>query len=59
MESLNSKKGLALVGVVVGLLIAVLAATGNPGNMAICAACFIRDMAGSVPKSLVLSRVHF
>lgn len=48
MESLNSKKGLALVGVVVGLLIAVLAATGNPGNMAICAACFIRDMAGSL-----------
>lgn len=48
MERLNSKMGLAIVGLVVGALIAVLAATGNPGNMAICAACFIRDMAGAL-----------
>ena len=48
MEFLNSKKGLAIVGVVVGALIAVLAFFGNPGNMAICAACFIRDIAGAL-----------
>lgn len=48
MEFLNSKKGLIIVGVVVGALIACLAAFGNPANMAICAACFIRDIAGSL-----------
>lgn len=48
MEFLNSKKGLVVVGLVVGALIAVLAASGNPANMAICAACFIRDVAGSL-----------
>ncbi|ANE21905.1 membrane protein [Denitrobacterium detoxificans] len=48
MEFLNSKKGLAVVGVLVGALIATLAFFGNPSNMAVCAACFIRDMAGSL-----------
>lgn len=48
MEFLNSKKGLAIVGVVVGACLAVLAYFGNPANMAMCAACFIRDMAGSL-----------
>ena len=48
MEFLNKKSGLIIVGLIVGALIAVLAATGNPANMAICAACFIRDMAGSL-----------
>ena len=48
MELLNTKKGLAIVGVCVGALIAVLALAGNPPNMAICAACFIRDTAGSL-----------
>ena len=48
MELLNSKKGLAIVGVGVGILIALLAIFGNPPNMAICAACFIRDTAGAL-----------
>ena len=48
MQFLNSKKGLAIVGIVVGLLIASLAFFGNPANMAICAACFIRDIAGAL-----------
>lgn len=48
MEFLNSKKGLIIVGVVVGALIALLAFFGNPANMAICAACFIRDVAGAL-----------
>ena len=37
-----------MIGLILGGLAAVLAATGNPGNMAICAACFIRDIAGSL-----------
>lgn len=48
MEFLNTKKGLVVAGLIIGALTAVLAATGNPGNMAICAACFIRDIAGSL-----------
>ena len=48
MEFLNSKKGLAIVGVCIGVLVVLLAAFGNPSNMAICAACFIRDTAGAL-----------
>ncbi len=48
MDILNSKKGLLFMGILTGLVIIVLAATGNPKNMAICAACFIRDMAGAM-----------
>ncbi len=48
MDFLNSKKGLIVVGVVVGALVAALAYFGNPANMALCAACFLRDVAGSL-----------
>jgi YedE family putative selenium metabolism protein len=48
MNLLNSKKKLALAGVVCGLVAAMLAYYGNPANMAICVACFIRDTAGSL-----------
>ncbi len=48
MEILNSKKGLFLMGILTGLVIIMLAIAGNPKNMAICAACFIRDMAGAM-----------
>lgn len=48
LDFLNSKKGLALVGVLVGLGMTLLAFSGNPANMAMCAACFIRDVAGSM-----------
>ena len=44
----DSKKKLALAGVVCGLVAAVLAYFGNPANMAICIACFIRDTAGAL-----------
>ncbi|MBT9776718.1 YedE-related selenium metabolism membrane protein [Clostridium sp. MCC353] len=44
----NTKKGLALSGVLLGLTAVVLAASGNPKNMAICIACFIRDTAGAM-----------
>ena len=39
---------LALSGVVIGLLVMLLALSGNPANMAICVACFIRDAAGAL-----------
>lgn len=37
---------LAVSGAVIGLLVMLLAIYGNPANMAICVACFIRDTAG-------------
>lgn len=39
---------LALSGVVIGLLVMLLGMSGNPANMAICVACFIRDAAGAL-----------
>lgn len=39
---------LALSGVVIGLLVMLLTMSGNPANMAICVACFIRDAAGAL-----------
>ena len=47
MNLSDSKKKLALAGVVCGIVAACLAALGNPANMAFCIACFIRDTAGA------------
>ena len=47
MDFLNKKAGLLAVGLICGAGMALLAAFGNPGNMAFCAACFIRDIAGA------------
>ena len=48
MDFFNKKSGLLACGLLFGVLAAVLAATGNPANMAFCIACFIRDIAGAV-----------
>lgn len=48
MNLSDSKKKLALAGVLCGLVAACLAYFGNPANMAFCIACFIRDMAGAL-----------
>ena len=48
MNLSDSKKKLALAGVVCGLIAACLAYFGNPANMAFCIACFIRDTAGAL-----------
>lgn len=48
MNLTDSKKKLALAGVVCGLVAACLAYFGNPANMAFCIACFIRDTAGAL-----------
>lgn len=45
---MNSKRMLLVWGLLAGAVAAALAYFGNPGNMAICIACFIRDIAGSL-----------
>jgi uncharacterized protein len=40
--------GLVGVGLVIGILAALLQKMGNPPNMGICVACFERDIAGAV-----------
>ena len=44
----DAKWKLALSGAIFGLQAILLAVTGNPANMAICIACFVRDIAGSM-----------
>lgn len=48
MEFLKKKPGLFALGALGGILAAILAVSGNPGNMALCIACFIRDIAGGM-----------
>ncbi len=48
MDFLKKKPGLFVLGVLGGVLAAILAVAGNPGNMALCIACFIRDIAGGM-----------
>ncbi len=43
-----SRKGIILVGVIIGVLAPVLQFLGNPPNMGICVACFERDIAGAL-----------
>jgi len=45
---MNSKKGIIFTGGIIGILGGLLVVLGNPANMGICVACFIRDIAGSV-----------
>ncbi len=40
--------GIVAVGAVIGVVAAFLQKSGNPANMAICVACFGRDIAGSI-----------
>lgn len=48
MDLAKNKTTLLISGAILGLIAVILAATGNPGNMAFCIACFIRDSAGAV-----------
>ena len=45
---LASRKGIILVGLVIGVIAVTLQKLGNPANMGICVACFERDIAGSL-----------
>ena len=46
--AVRKKWSIILAGVAVGLVAIGLGAFGNPANMAICVACFIRDTAGAL-----------
>lgn len=46
--SMNGKRALLVSGILLGLVGVLLAYSGNPKNMAICIACFIRDTAGGM-----------
>ena len=46
--NLNQKRVLLPLGIVAGLGAVLLAIFGNPGNMAFCIACFLRDSAGAM-----------
>ena len=48
MNLTENKKTLALSGAILGAIGAPVAFMGNPKNMAICIACFIRDSAGAM-----------
>ena len=48
MNLAANKKTLLVSGVILGVIAAVLAYMGNPKNMAMCIACFIRDSAGAM-----------
>lgn len=48
MKLIESKKTLILSGLLLSVITVVLALSGNPKNMAICVACFIRDTAGAM-----------
>lgn len=45
---LATKKGIICVGIVIGILASMLQFWGNPANMGICVACFVRDMTGAL-----------
>lgn len=48
MNLAENKKTLLASGLVLGVLAAILAYMGNPKNMAMCIACFVRDSAGAM-----------
>lgn len=48
MNVTANKKTLAASGAVLGVIAALLAFMGNPKNMAMCIACFVRDSAGAM-----------
>ncbi len=45
---MNEKKFIILSGGIIGLLAALLVRFGNPPNMGICMACFLRDISGGL-----------
>lgn len=43
----KENKGIILTGLIIGIIAVLLVHFGNPGNMGVCIACFLRDMAGA------------
>lgn len=59
MTKSNSKLRLFLVGLIAAAAIVVLAISGNPKNMALCTACFIRDSAGAMKMHSNIATQYF
>lgn len=45
---MNTSKWPVVAGAALGIIAPLLTYNGNPGNMGFCAACFLRDTAGSL-----------
>jgi len=45
---LATKRGIIAVGMAIGILAPLLQFWGNPANMGICVACFVRDITGAL-----------
>ncbi|NLA26018.1 MAG: YedE-related selenium metabolism membrane protein [Firmicutes bacterium] len=45
---LATRWGIIFVGVIIGILASLLQLWGNPANMGICVACFVRDITGAL-----------
>jgi len=45
---MNKKIGIAIAGVVIGVSALLLTKYGNPANMGLCIACFLRDISGAL-----------
>jgi uncharacterized protein len=43
-----TRKGIILVGLIIGILAPLLQKFGNPANMGVCVACFARDISGAL-----------
>jgi YedE family putative selenium metabolism protein len=45
---MKEKKGIIFTGAIIGLLAVLLVKFGNPANMGMCIACFLRDISGAL-----------
>ena len=45
---MKEKRNIIIGGAIIGLLAVISVYFGNPKNMGICVACFIRDISGSL-----------
>jgi len=43
-----TRKGIVFTGLIIGIFAALLQVLGNPANMGICVACFLRDITGAL-----------
>lgn len=45
---MGNKVGILLTGLIIGILALILSSFGNPANMGVCIACFLRDTVGGL-----------
>ena len=54
-DLLATQRGIIGVGIIIGILAPLLQFLGNPGNMGICVACFLRDITGALAPQLCVN----